>query len=211
VLLVAFAAAADCHPARARPGHRVPAAAVEWLLPGDILCGACHAVSGRHHRPRWTVLGHGSDGGAGCCPPVDQRGSVRAIHARRAPASTDRVVVGHGVLGRPGGADLRPNSGAAVAANRGRSVCVQWLGWRARVPVDAGRGTVASFGPSCGRRFARGVRIHAHVRRAQSVPIRGGRRRRWFRGHDIRRIRCRIASHGCVCARPPARDYGQAI
>jgi len=124
VLLVEFAAAADCDPARARAGHRVPTSAAERLLPGDILRGACHAVGGWHHRPRWTLLGHGSDGGAGRCPPVDQCGRVRAVLARRAPAATDRVVVGHGVLSRPGGADLRPNGGATVAAYRGCGVCM---------------------------------------------------------------------------------------
>lgn len=174
MLLVAFTAATDCDQARARAGHRVPSAAAEWLLPGDILCGACHAVGGWHFRPRWTLLRHGSDGGAGRCPPVDQCGGVCAVLARRAPAATDRVVVGYGVLGGPGGPDLRPNGVATVAADRGRGVRMQRLGRRARIPVDADRRTVARFGPGCGRRFARGVRLHAHVCRAQSVPVRGG-------------------------------------
>jgi len=147
VLLVAYAAAADCDPARACAGHRFSSAAAERLLPGDILRGSCHAVGGWHQCPRWTLLGHGSDGGSGRCPPVDQRGGVRAVIARRAPAAPNRLVVVHGVLGRPGGADLRPNSGANVAAYRGLGVRMQRLGRRARVPVDFGWRTVARFGP----------------------------------------------------------------
>jgi len=174
VLLVAFTAATDCDPAGARAGHCVPSAAVEWLLPGDILCGACHAVSGWHFRSQRTLLRHGSDGGTGRCPSVDQRGGVCAVLVRRASAAADRVVVGHGVLSCPGGVDLRPNGVATVAADRGCGVRMQRLGRRARVPVDADRRTVARIGPGCGWRFARGVRIHAHVRRAQSVPVRDG-------------------------------------
>jgi len=171
---VAFIAAADGDPARARAGHRVPIAAAEWLLPGDILRSACAAVGGRHHRARRTVLRNGSDGGAGRCPSVDQRGGVRAVRVHRTPAVADRVVVSHGVLSRPSGADSRPNGDAAVAADRRFGVCVQRLGRRTRVPVDADRRTVARFGPGCGRRFDRGVRVHAHVHRAQSVPVRCG-------------------------------------
>lgn len=210
VRLVAFAAAADRDPAGARAGHGVPVAATERLLPGDILRGARHAVGGVHRQRRRTVLGHGRDGGAGRRPAADQRGGVRAVHARRTPAAAHRVVVGHGVLGRPGGADLRPDGRAAVAAGGRRGVRVQRLGRRARVPVDAGRRTVARLGPGRGRRRARGVRVHAHVCRAQGVPVRGGRRRR-CRGHDVRIVRRRVAGHGRVRVRPAARDDGQAV
>lgn len=179
LLVVAFGAAANGDRASARAGHCVPVAATERLLPGDILRGARHPVGGRHGRG-WTVLRHGHDGDVGHGPVADQRCGVRVVPARRTPAAVDRVVVGYGVFGRSGGADLhrwpRPTAiGAAVAVDWPHGVRVQRLGRCARVPVDAGRRTVARLGSGRGRRPARRLRVHAHVRRAQSVPVRGGR------------------------------------
>jgi len=122
VRLVAFAAAAERDPAGSRAGHRVPVTAIERLLPGDILRRARLTVGGRYRRHRRTVLGHGRDGGAGRRTAADQRCGVRAVHAHRPPAPAHRIVVGHGVLGRPGGPDLRPGDRAAVAADRRRGV-----------------------------------------------------------------------------------------
>lgn len=209
VLELVVGATGDGDRANTRAVRRVPVAAAERLLHRHILRGArCPVNDGRRDEPN---DGHGADHvGRGS---VDgQRGGVRVVVASRPQAAADRLVGGHGVFGRfrrvVAGYGRPPTvPGLGVAAGRRRGVRVQRFGGRADVPVDAGRPTVARHRPARGRRGARHVRVRAHVRRAQNVPVR--RRLRFprpFRGRRVRRVRRRLDGHGRVRGRPSARD-----
>lgn len=237
---VVVAAAADRDQAGSRAGHRVPVAAAERLLPGDVLRDAGHPHGdgsdrcGRDQRRPAEPDGHADRAGSGAAD--GQRGRVRAVPARRPPAAADRVLAGHGVLGRAGGAHLpactgrarrlrrlriggpdgRPGAGASAPVGRHRRVRLQRLGRRDRVPVDAGRRTAARLGAGRGRRSARRLRVRANVRRPAHVPVRRRARSRrrgrpQFRGHGVCDVRGRLADVSPVRARQSARDAGQTV
>lgn len=182
MLQVVVVTAADGDQADTRVGHGVLVATAQRLLHRNILRGARFPVVGRHRRRRTVPSGRADHDGRG--PVIDQRGGVRAVVPRRPPAAADRFVVGHGVFGRPGGVDghrldgppllllLRQrrrrvrSAGKRVAADRRHDVRVQRFGRRTRVPVDAGRRTLARLGPGRGRRGASRVRVRPNVRHA---------------------------------------------
>lgn len=236
VLLVVTATALGDQ-TRAHIGHRVLVATVERMLPGDILRGAGVPVGGGHlgRRGRRPEPDRYADH-VGRSEAVDQRGGMRVVHSHRPPTSVDRLLVGHGGLGHSGGADLsahnevgrvgrrfrrvrdrrRRRFNAVSTAVRRRGVRLQRIGWRARVPVDAGRRTVARLRASRGRRISRVVRVRAHVHRAQSVPVPGsveqqGRRGRRFGGRRVCRVRRRVFGHGRVRPRLFARNARQTV
>lgn len=216
---------ADGDQAGARAGRRVPVATAQRLLPGDLLRGADLPVDDRRRgdrRRRAVPDGRADRDGRGAA--ADQRGVVRAVDARRPPAAVDRLVAGHGVLGRSGGVHLSARRGhprrpraAAVAAGapgRRRRVRLQRLGRRARVPVDVDRRAAARHRPIHGRRAARVVRVRPDVCRAQGVPVRGHaerwrRRRRLLDGRRVRGVRRCLAGHSRVRVRLSARNAGQ--
>lgn len=173
----------------------------------DHIVRAAHTQVGGARR---LPAGH-RDPIAGCVGHRQVRfrlAGVRAVVARGPKTASGVLVHGHGHVVRPGGGHSeRPRHvRRPVGAVRRHAVHVQQFRRRARVPVDVDMRTAAHARPS-GRQLHDGVvRLPDHVRHAQGVPVRFGRR---LRAERVRRVRRRVRVHGRIRALCRARDVGQ--
>lgn len=171
-------------------GHTARAdilAAAERCVP-DHIVRAAHTEEdqdGRRNDRRNPIIGragrHQVRLGAAHEPAVLSRGpETAADHVLRrhdAVVRVGRVHVRPGNRGTPGDRRQRvPVVARPAHPVRRHVVRVRQFARRARVPVDVGLRTAVDFRPS-GRRFAVGVlRLRAHVRQHESVPVRFVRR-----------------------------------
>lgn len=145
-------------------------------------------------------------------PPQVRLGRVRvpAVLLRGTQATADVFLRRHGAVLRVGCVhrERRPGRPGPVGPVRRHAVRIQQLTGFARVPVDADLRTAVHVRPG-GRRLPAGVlQLPAHVRRAQSVPVRAGRPVRGQRLPDVRR---RVPVDGRLRVLRCAGNVGQDV